>query len=154
MYSLAVQLRKRRNVLVARADFQGVFESQKSIRFSRIIVYHIPCFVILAYLADSCPMISMLSSARPNSSARCRKFGPETACRQSAPSFNSPRTRKDPICPSRLRHTVIVQLLPERSIVWPCHTMDFACRFPAKEASHFPINEPYNLVIINYTVGL
>lgn len=32
--------------------------------------------------------------------------------------------------------------------------MDFSGRLPAKETSHFPINQSYYLVIINYTVWL
>lgn len=32
--------------------------------------------------------------------------------------------------------------------------MNFPSRIPAKEASHLPINEAHNLVIVNYTVGI
>lgn len=31
--------------------------------------------------------------------------------------------------------------------------MDFSSRLPPKKAGHFPINESYNFIIINYTVG-
>jgi predicted type IV restriction endonuclease len=32
--------------------------------------------------------------------------------------------------------------------------MKFPSRIPAKEASHLPVNDAHNLVIVNYTVGI
>jgi hypothetical protein len=32
--------------------------------------------------------------------------------------------------------------------------MDFASRFPTKESSHFPINEPHDLAIVNDAIRL
>lgn len=32
--------------------------------------------------------------------------------------------------------------------------MNFSSCVPAKKASHFPVNEPHDLVIVNYAVGL
>lgn len=33
-------------------------------------------------------------------------------------------------------------------------TMNFSSRVPANQASHFSINDPHGLVIVNYTVEL
>ena len=45
-----------------------------------------------------------------------------------------------------------IKILPTGSVMWPKPTMNFSSRLLTEKASHLPINETHDLVIVNYTV--
>src|SRR6266699_5648327 len=67
-------------------------------------------------------------------------------------------------------HTIVIKIAPPHNVLKHLLTqvsigkmlslrcfdppVDFASRLPAEKASHFPVNESHDLVIVDYAVGL
>lgn len=49
---------------------------------------------------------------------------------------------------------MLIEVFPNWTVMRSSRTVNLPSRIPAKKTSHFPINEPHDIVIINYTIGL